>query len=135
MQTFLPYADFQMSARCLDYKRLGKQRVEAWQIYQIVSGARTTGGWINHPATKMWRNHPNLLAWYYNAMLDEWEGRGYKNTMQRITVPPSMIEPLWLGDKKLHDSHKSNLLRKDPEFYSQYYWDVEPNLPYYWATE
>jgi len=29
MQTFLPYADFKLSTRVLDYKRLGKQRVEA----------------------------------------------------------------------------------------------------------
>lgn len=36
MNTFLPYSDFIKSAQCLDYKRLGKQRVEAWQIYQIL---------------------------------------------------------------------------------------------------
>ena len=41
MQTFLPYADFQRSAQVLDYKRLGKQRVEALQIHNIVSGKRT----------------------------------------------------------------------------------------------
>ena len=52
MQTFLPYADFKKSAQCLDYKRLGKQRVEAFQVYKIVSGQRTTGGWINHPIVK-----------------------------------------------------------------------------------
>ena len=50
MQTFLPYPDYYQSARCLDNKRLGKQRVEALQIHNIVSGKRTTGGWINHPA-------------------------------------------------------------------------------------
>jgi len=33
MNTFLPYPDFVKSAQCLDYRRLGKQRVEAWQIY------------------------------------------------------------------------------------------------------
>ena len=33
MQTFLPYADFKRSAESLDNKRLGKQRVEAMQIY------------------------------------------------------------------------------------------------------
>ena len=32
MQTFLPYPDFQLSAECLDYKRLGKQRLEAFQL-------------------------------------------------------------------------------------------------------
>ena len=51
MQTFLPYPDFRESLESLDYKRLGKQRVEAWQIYQIVSGKRTKGGWINQKIT------------------------------------------------------------------------------------
>ena len=32
MQTFLPYPDFIASARVLDSKRLGKQRVEALQV-------------------------------------------------------------------------------------------------------
>ena len=32
MQTFLPYPDMIKSAKALDYKRLGKQRVEAKQI-------------------------------------------------------------------------------------------------------
>ena len=32
MQTFLPYADFLASAKALDQKRLGKQRVETIQV-------------------------------------------------------------------------------------------------------
>lgn len=36
MNTFLPYDNFSKSAECLDYKRLGKQRVEVWQIYTIL---------------------------------------------------------------------------------------------------
>jgi len=132
MQTFLPYRDFRKSAQCLDYRRLGKQRVEAKQIYTIVSGEKTTGGWINHPAVVMWHGFPNLLAYYYNEMVDEWIGRGYNNSMKYIHVPPSVDEPLWLGDNKFHDSHKSNLLRKEPTFYAQYNWNVEPSLPYVW---
>ena len=31
----MPYPDFQKSAKVLDRQRLGKQRVEAWQILQI----------------------------------------------------------------------------------------------------
>ena len=135
MQTFLPYADFTESAKCLDYKRLGKQRVEAWQIYQIVSGKRTKGGWINHPAVNMWRGFSNLLAYYYNDILDEWIKRGYKNNMEYIICPPSVTEPFWLGDKDFHDSHKSNLLRKNPDFYGQYGWDVPNNLDYVWGQE
>ena len=39
----MPYADFEKIAKCLDYKRLGKQRVEAMQIHRIVSGTRAKG--------------------------------------------------------------------------------------------
>ena len=70
MQTFLPYADFKQSAQCLDMKRLGKQRVEALQIHNIVSGKRTSGGWMNHPAVAMWQGHAEALADYHNAMID-----------------------------------------------------------------
>ena len=69
MQTFLPYKNFIKSAKCLDYKRLGKQRVEALQIHNIISGKRTTGGWINHPVVKMWTGYDQLLAYYHNTMI------------------------------------------------------------------
>ena len=36
MQTFLPYKDIQKSVKCLDYRRLGKQRVEAMQILKQI---------------------------------------------------------------------------------------------------
>jgi hypothetical protein len=135
MQTFLPYRDFHQTAQCLDYRRLGKQRVEAKQIHDIVSGKRITGGWVHHPAVLMWHGFPNSLACYYNAILDEWVSRGYQNAMEYIHVPPSVNEPLWLGDQAFHDSHKSNLLRKDTEFYQQYGWDVVSTLPYVWPVQ
>lgn len=37
MQTFLPYPDFKKSAQCLDYQRLGKQRLECKQILQTLA--------------------------------------------------------------------------------------------------
>jgi hypothetical protein len=54
MQTFLPYYSFEESAKCLDYRRLGKQRVEVYQIINILEGKNKTNGWVNHPAVKMW---------------------------------------------------------------------------------
>ena len=59
MQTFLPYPDFKKTAKCLDYRRLGKQRVECKQILNALQkrkGGITKGGWVNHPATKMWED-------------------------------------------------------------------------------
>ena len=50
----LPYTDFIKSAKCLDYKRLGKQRVEAKQILNILLGETTKTGWRNHPSVLMW---------------------------------------------------------------------------------
>ena len=135
MQTFLPYSDYQQTAKCLDYRRLGKQRVEAYQIYKLVSGERTTGGWINHPAVKMWHGYPDALAQYQNAMIDEWIIRGYRNKMDHLPVRQPVRYPDWLGYSKLHESHQSNLLSKDLQFYSKYKWDVVIGLPYYWPTE
>jgi len=60
MQTFLAYPDYKLSASVLDMKRLGKQRVEAWQIVQALTVPEY--GWKNHPAVKMWRGHvPSLI--------------------------------------------------------------------------
>ena len=76
MQTFLPYNDFKKTAACLDNRRLGKQRVEAYQILRIISGKRTSGGWLRHPAVLMWKGFSDALAAYQNSMITEWIDRG-----------------------------------------------------------
>ena len=70
MQTFLPYPDFARSARVLDRKRLGKQRVET---LQVLRAATVPGyGWYRHPATAMWAGHvPALVAYGPTATEDE----------------------------------------------------------------
>ena len=135
MQTFLPYKDFVETAQCLDYRRLGKQRVEATQIYKIVSGERTTGGWVNHPAVLMWKGYPDALAFYQNVIIKEWVRRGYKNNMELLEWQPFFDLPPIVGDTGFHKSHQSNLLRKDTEFYSQYKWNVADDLPYIWSVD
>jgi hypothetical protein len=52
VQTFLPYPDFRSTARVLDQRRLGKQRVEALQVLRGL--IRPGYGWRHHPAVKMW---------------------------------------------------------------------------------
>ena len=42
-------------------------------------------------------------------------------------------KPTWLGDNRVHSSHRANLLRKDPEHYNKYKWTEDPSIPYYWA--
>ena len=135
MQTFMPYPEFKRSAKCLDFRRLGKQRVEAMQVHRIVSGKRTEGGWINHPAVRMWWGYQDALAAYHNAMLYEWIYRGYINNMPKIPHAVDYVMPEFIGNKKFHDSHKSNLLNKDFDYYKKFGWSVERDMPYYWPVQ
>ena len=136
MQTFLPYPDFAESARALDWRRLGKQRAEALTILNIIEGRTTSRGWQNHPAVNMWRGYARALRVYLNECIREWVRRGYVNNMPVEEVPPESVEyPWWLGVELFHASHRANLLRKDPEFYSGYGWDEDPRMPYWWPTE
>lgn len=128
MQTFLPYPDFKASLACLDYRRLNKQRSEALILLEALW---VGNGWSRHTAARMWRGYEDALTLYMNLAIDEWVRRGYRNTMQRLDVPICEM-PHWLGDPDFHASHRSNLLRKEPEHYTQFGWTESPDLPYIW---
>lgn len=133
MQTFLPLPSMGDSVRCLDDKRLGKQRVEAFQILKALRGEYSkTGAWENHPATKMWRGYENALGFYKDLCIEEWMRRGFNNTMELNPLPTRIMYPWWLGDDDFHASHRSNLLRKAPEHYDTFGWSESPDLPYLW---
>lgn len=134
MQTFLPYDNFRNSALALDRARLGKQRVECLQILNTLMGL--SEGWRNHPATKMWKGYEAALWFYGQTMIGEWVARGYQNNMVlpgQFTLN-DVVFPSWLGDPALHASHRSNLLRKDPNWYGQFGWREGPDLPYVWPA-
>ena len=145
MQTFLPYPDFAKSASVLDRARLVNQRLEVLQLLKALTGKST--GWVNHPAAKMWRGHEIALCDYGLWVVAVWSERGYKDTCgdkirailkelyeTRPFVPKRDRKPKWLGDEAFHASHRSNLLRKDKEYYSQFGWTEPDNLPYIWPT-
>jgi hypothetical protein len=132
VQTFLPYPDFVLSARALDDRRLGKQRVEAHQIRRALLGVTT--GWRNHPATLMWEGRVAALGIYTNAMIDEWIRRGFRNTMRHCPVyrGQEVMMPTWMGLPDFHARHRSNLLRKDPDHYGKFGWTESPDMEYLW---
>lgn len=132
MQTFLPHPDFFRSLEVLDYRRLGKQRVEAYQILRTLRGEGKLG-WRNHPAVKMWRGYEPALRLYLSMAITEWKRRGYRNTMEYPELGDTVFPP-WFGDEKFHASHRSNLLRKDPAHYGQFGWTEPPDLPYIWPV-
>ena len=139
MQTFLPYRKFDSSARVLDRARLGKQRVENLQLMKaLVTGE---GHWGNHPAAKMWQGYEFALMSYQRAICAEWVRRGYNDSCLDKTIAlynqlPAQERtprvPPWLGKKFVHSSHRANLLRKAPEWYSQFGWPEEPMDGYPW---
>jgi hypothetical protein len=149
MQTFLPYPSYSKSAQVLDRQRLGKQRVEAYQILRILLGHTQSKAWANHPATKMWRGHSGPLASYGLHMCEEWMRRGYKDTLwskihtmldeinSQVRSTGSLSEihpPWWLGEEILHESHRAALLFKNPQHYGQYGWEEKPIIAYYWPV-
>lgn len=144
MQTFLPYASFSETARCLDNRRLGKQRVEVWQIFQVCrrmdeETVASSIPWSRHPAVLMWKGYEKCLLCYGLCICDEWRGRGFRDSlwgrMSEQMVDGVHLKPPWLGDCRLHSSHRSNLLRKNMEWYGSYGWSENPCMDYWWPTK
>ena len=148
MQTFLPVADFEDSARLLDTARLGKQRVETLQVLRAIE--LPDYGWASHPVVTMWRGRTAGLVAYGLAMVRVWRERGFADTTEaqiaefapdvagrpQADLAAAGLLPSWVGDEALHRSHRSNLLAKDPEFYRPRFTELfgpEPDdLPYVW---
>ena len=128
MNTFLPYQDFRKTAQVLDRKRLGNQRNEVLILIR--------GGWPNHPASRMWQGYFYWLGCYGVEICKEWRRRGYVDNCQPRIVDEMLKyenrRPWWLGDRLFHRSHQSNLVRKLPEHYRQYFPRVPDNLQYMW---
>lgn len=149
MQTFLPYADFERSAHVLDRKRLGKQRVETIQVIRALT--RPGYGWGNHPAVLMWKGFEEALGRYGFACCEAWTELGFGDTCA-LTIATDLravgIEsvrsqaelaaeeglPFWLGQAEVHRSHRSALVRKDPDHYRPLFPDVPDDLSYVWPV-
>jgi hypothetical protein len=150
MQTFLPYADFAATARVLDPRRLGKQRVEALQVLRALTVPGY--GWQRHPAVRMWIGYEEALARYGLEICRHWCELGRADTcaatltadlraatgVERPRDQEGLAEagelPPWLGDPPFHLSHRSALARKDPGFYAPLFPGVPRDLPYVWPA-
>jgi hypothetical protein len=150
MQTFIRYSDFEKSLRTLDLKRLGKQRVE---VIQIVRALTVPGyAWSSHPAVLMWKGYEEALGRYGLTSCELWTERGFGDSCAAtiaadlrsagIAEIRSFEElaandalPPWLFDKAVQLSHRSALLRKDPEHYRPLFPPDTPwDLDYVWPV-
>lgn len=149
MQTFVPYGkSFAGNAAVLDRQRLGKQRVEGLQILRTLKGINY--GWQHHPAVKMWDGYEDALGYYTLSVCARWTSYGYKDTcadkvreilphLKEISLHYEPLRgtvrlPEWLDDPEVMVSHQSNLIRKKPDYYQQFWPDVPDYLPYKWPT-
>jgi hypothetical protein len=144
MQTFLPYADFRRSAESLDDRRLGKQRVETLQVMRALT--LPDYGWQHHPVVAMWRGFRPALMAYQDATCAVWLERGFADTclgktlvdLARVPEDREAYErgdfplPPWNDDEAVHESHRSKLVQKEPEFYRERFPEVPDDLPYVW---
>jgi hypothetical protein len=55
--------------------------------------------------------------------------------MNLIMPTEEIVMPWWYGNRDLHASHRSNLLRKDDEYYGRFGWSESPDLPYWWPSQ
>ena len=112
---------YKNSARVLDSKRLGKQRVEAYQILQLLCGKSSK--WANHPAVLQWKGYEWSLFDYVSDICLVWkEERGFVDTIYNkldgLIIPGPTTEvlhptlPPWMGNEEIHRSHRSRLLFK-----------------------
>ena len=159
MQTFLPSTDYAEVASVLDRQRLNKQALEAWQLMLVnlkldpEGNPREPKGWYNHPAALMWRGHEGALLEYIEAMTTEWVARGYKTTIfekaqrtiesaLRLNLSFSFQKPRWMETLSVLDvtsSHRTALLSKNYEHYSQFGWAEDSGVApetyeYVWMT-
>jgi hypothetical protein len=136
VNTFLPYGDFEKIAKVLDNKRLGKQRVEAKQILNIITGKTDSKAWLHHPAVLQWRNYANALKLYINEMIKEWIHRGFRNNMPFETVKGKCVIPWFVNCKVVNYSHQASLLRKNHAHYSKFFKvpKIFMKYSYVWAT-
>ena len=136
MQTFVPYPDLRASCAVLDDRRLGKQRVETFQILRALTWP--SYAWKSHPAVTMWRGFVPALVAYGLESCREWTRRGYADSVATQLLswgPGSAAElPPWFGVEAVHLSHRSALVRKDPAVYRPLFPDVPDDLPYFWPA-
>jgi len=80
---------------------------------------------------------------YVRTVCFEWTDRGYKDTVaekvlkfcqEEGVLDDELVFPSWLGNEQFHLSHRSNLVRKDADFYGGLWPDVPADLPYVWPV-
>lgn len=124
MQTFLPYASFEESAKALDWQRLNAMRRETKSILTYLRLVREGDmRFVRQPLVVQWYGYDDALALYRHAIVNEWieRGRRHETDVYGLSLPLTANNefvydiPNWLGNEKYHTNHKRILIRKAHE--------------------
>lgn len=150
LQTFLPLPGFTASARALDRRRLGTQRVEALQVLRAL--LEPDHSLRDHPVVTMWAGYEEALTRYGLDVCAVWTDAGgadncagklrdrlrtalgpaHPRTQAELAAADEL--PPWLGSASFHLSHQSALVWKDPRYYRKRFPSVPDDLPYLWPA-
>lgn len=125
MMTFILLRDFVASMALLNQEHLGKQRLEAATIIDMITHLQQGdyskvkhNKYYNHVTVNMWYLYLDALKYYYNCCLSEWVARGYKNDMPFYDLSETdVLLPWWLDWPPVIESHRAMVVRKDPTHY------------------
>lgn len=151
MITWLTHMSYGKTARALDDRTLGHQRVEAFELFDALLGGGDES-LLRRPVAKMWVGCEYALGVYGMLMCMEWtNSRGcadslffkFYNAIQEIKKEEqdfSYVEPPWFRDVDVLRSHRSNLIRRQREHGTgQHYLDqfgkkTPDSMPYLWPV-
>ena len=131
MQVFVPYANCDKSARCLDNRRLNKQILE---IVQILSANNNIDvGWKipkyikNHPCSILWKDDNEYLMTYLFCLIYEYSLRTNKAHnvfdlfFRSLYMPVHDTKNLKHLTPEFCKNMQEILLKKDYNHYSKYF--------------
>ncbi len=141
LRTWLPADTFIASATLLHDNEVYRIRQHVLFILNVLAGRHQH---MRHsPHVVMWRGAELQLVAYGTTMCREWRQRGHDDKLEaqiyafgeealRIgTLTPQLNgnKPWWLGNEGFHLSHRSGLVKINPEYYKTLWKDVSPDLP------
>lgn len=88
-------------------------------------------GYVYHPIIPMWFHHIPALLYYIKVHVDEFTHRGGSN---RVNIPLDgvIVYPPWCSDADFLIRHRSNLIRKSPEWYTPIFPGIVGGMSYFW---
>ena len=143
MNTLLTSPSFFVAAARLSNRDLHIQLVDCLKVGRALLG-RERSEWVKHPSVLMWYGSEQAFYYYTLIMHHDWmirsgkrEHLAYMKFAQEFNIAMSdgwQTTP-WLKDSRLHQSHKSALIQRDPAFYGPVWPDTPKDLPMFWPTK